>query len=110
MKTQIRLEVRALCVGGCPCAVHVWREDRAVVIFEHVFLKGDGDGEVLPTGTIIEELINWDTFFGKFRQEGATVRYKKTEFKKWMKTNFPQVETSNPSNYPHYHGLKRKRE
>eukprot|EP00966_Prymnesium_polylepis_P212442 4921144-Prymnesium_polylepis.1 len=60
---------------------------------------------------MIEELREWDTFFKRFKQEGKSggVRYKKTEFMHWMKTNFPAFEATNPGNYPHYKSLKRKR-
>ena len=85
-------------------------KDREVIAFERVYCKGDGDGETLPLGEMIEELGEWETFFKRFKQEGKTsVRYKKTEFMLWMKTNFPAVEKTNPGNYPHYKGLKRKR-
>ena len=46
----------------------------------------------------------------RFKREGKTgITYKKTEFMVWMKTNFPAVVKTNPGNYPHYKGLKRKR-
>ena len=65
-------------------------KEREVVIFEHVYLKGDGDGEVLSTATMVEELIPWDSFFKRFRHEGKKeVQYSKTLFKQWMKRNFP---------------------
>jgi len=85
--------------------------DREVIVFERVYCKGNGEGETLPVGEMVEELSYWDMYFKRFRAEGKSggVRYKKTEFGVWMKTNFPAVVQSNPGNYPHYKGLKRKR-
>ena len=86
-------------------------ENMELIVFKHVYMQGDGEGERLAVGEMVEELIPWDPFFKKFKSEGKEkVRYKKAEFVKWMKANFPDVEMTNPHNYPHFSGLKRKQE
>ena len=52
-----------------------------VGVFHKMYCEGDGDGETLPCGTMIDELSELDTSFKRFK---SGCRYKKTAFAQWM--------------------------
>jgi len=81
-----------------------------VLIFKHCFLQNEEPAETVNIAQIVNKLIEYHNFFKKFKKGGVSDRTDAEGFKKWMKTNFPEIVLKTPNGYPAYAGLKRKRE
>lgn len=85
------------------------KKPQEVIVFQRMFVEGDGEPETLNYIHMLHELAKVHNFFNKYIL--GPKRHDQVGFLAWVAKNFPEVgKAVGYSGVPHFKDLKRKRE